>query len=83
LREKVTIRAYWYNVIQFAAGQPAIHRVGPISMNEREIFLAALEKDDPAERAAYLDRACGADQALRQRVDRLLAADVVVGRLIC
>jgi eukaryotic-like serine/threonine-protein kinase len=41
-------------------------------MTEREIFLAALEKDDPAERAAYLDQACGADATLRQRVEALL-----------
>jgi len=41
-------------------------------MTEREIFLAALEKDDPTERAAYLDQACGADAPLRQRVEALL-----------
>ena len=27
-------------------------------MDERSIFIAALEKDDAAERAAYLDQAC-------------------------
>ena len=27
-------------------------------MNERSVFLAVLEIGDPAERAAYLDRAC-------------------------
>jgi hypothetical protein len=43
-------------------------------MTEREIFLAALEKDDPTERAAYLDQACGADTALRQRAEALLRA---------
>src|SRR5438094_7844369 len=41
-------------------------------MTEREIFLAAVEKDEPAERATYLDRACGADATLRQRVEALL-----------
>jgi Protein kinase domain len=41
-------------------------------MTEREIFLAALEKDDPAERAAYLDEACGANTTLRQRAEALL-----------
>jgi serine/threonine protein kinase len=41
-------------------------------MTEREIFLAAVERDEPAERAAYLDEACGADAALRQRVEGLL-----------
>jgi serine/threonine protein kinase/tetratricopeptide (TPR) repeat protein len=43
-------------------------------MSERSIFVAALEKDDPAERAAYLDQACAGDPALRQRLERLLLA---------
>jgi serine/threonine-protein kinase len=38
------------------------------------IFLVALEKKTAAERAEYLDRACGADAELRHRVERLLAA---------
>src|SRR5215468_5896681 len=41
-------------------------------MTEREIFLAAVETDDPADRATYLDQACGADAPLRQRVEVLL-----------
>src|SRR5262249_27098676 len=41
-------------------------------MTERELFLAALEKGDPTERAAYLVEACGADASLRQRVEALL-----------
>ncbi|HKB37538.1 MAG TPA: serine/threonine-protein kinase, partial [Gemmataceae bacterium] len=40
-------------------------------MTEREIFLAALDKD-PAERAAFLDEACGGDAALRRGVEALL-----------
>ena len=43
-------------------------------MNERSIFLAALEIPDPAERAAYLDRACAGDPAVRRGVEGLLAA---------
>jgi serine/threonine protein kinase len=43
-------------------------------VTEREIFLAAVEKDDPTERATYLDQACGADATLRQRVEALLRA---------
>jgi serine/threonine protein kinase/lipoprotein NlpI len=38
------------------------------------IFLAAAEKATAAERAAYLDVACAADPQLRERVERLLAA---------
>jgi serine/threonine protein kinase len=43
-------------------------------MTERTIFLAALELAHPAEREAYLDRACAGDPALRRRVEALLAA---------
>ena len=43
-------------------------------MNERTIFLSALEKDPTDERSAYLDSACGDDSDLRQRLERLLEA---------
>src|SRR5438874_6788239 len=46
------------------------------------VFFAALAKVDPAERAAYLDEACGADVELRRRVDRLLAAHPQVGNFL-
>jgi WD40 repeat protein/serine/threonine protein kinase len=41
-------------------------------MTEQAIFLAALDKDDPAERTVYLDQACGSDTALRKRIEALL-----------
>jgi serine/threonine protein kinase/tetratricopeptide (TPR) repeat protein len=41
-------------------------------MNEREIFIEAIQEECPAERQAYLDRACGSDTVLRQRVEGLL-----------
>jgi hypothetical protein len=41
-------------------------------MQEQSIFTEALEREDPVERAAFLERACGGDAALRQRVERLL-----------
>ena len=41
-------------------------------MTEETIFLTALEKATPADRAAYLDAACAGDPALRQRVEALL-----------
>jgi hypothetical protein len=44
------------------------------SSQVESIFSAALEKRAGAARAAYLDEACGADAALRLRVDRLLEA---------
>jgi tetratricopeptide (TPR) repeat protein len=41
-------------------------------MQEQTIFIEALEIEDEAERAAFLDRACGGGAALRERVGRLL-----------
>jgi len=41
-------------------------------MNEQSLFVEALEKQDPAERAAFLDQMCAGDPALRQRLERLL-----------
>ncbi len=41
-------------------------------MRERDIFIEALHRETPAERAAYLHDACAADADLRQRVERLL-----------
>ena len=41
-------------------------------MTEREIFTNALVRDNPAERAAFLDEACVGDDALRLRVESLL-----------
>src|SRR5262249_56261663 len=44
-------------------------------MNEESLFAAALEKPTLAQRQAFLDEACAGDPALRQRLERLLAAD--------
>ncbi|MCA9117669.1 MAG: serine/threonine protein kinase, partial [Planctomycetaceae bacterium] len=41
-------------------------------MNERDIFLAAIDIADPAERAAWVAEACGADAELQARVEQLL-----------
>src|SRR5262245_24932244 len=40
----------------------------------QSVFLAAVEVADLTERAALLDRKCGGDAELRQRVEKLLAA---------
>jgi WD40 repeat protein len=42
------------------------------AVNEQEIFLAALDFDDPAKRDEYLDRVCGSDEALRRRLAALV-----------
>jgi len=41
-------------------------------MNEETLFIEAVEIRDTAERAAYLDRVCAGDAALRARLERLL-----------
>ena len=46
----------------------------PDSTRPATVFTDALDRTDPADRAAYLDRACGGDADLRRRVEELLAA---------
>jgi eukaryotic-like serine/threonine-protein kinase len=46
------------------------------------IFTEALERTDPADRAAYLVGACAGDAALRRRVEALLAAHDGAGRFL-
>ncbi len=51
-------------------------------MNERDVFIAALERADPAERRAYLDDACRGDDALRRGVEALLDAHERAGSFL-
>src|SRR5262245_22541064 len=44
-------------------------------MNDESLFAAALEAPTGTERQAFLDDACAGDPGLRQRVEKLLAAD--------
>jgi hypothetical protein len=46
------------------------------------LFAEALERTDPADRAAYLDGASAGDAALRRRVEALLAAHDGAGRFL-
>src|SRR5262249_7121553 len=41
-------------------------------MTEREVFIAALQKEDPADRRAYLEQACAQKPELRRQVEQLL-----------
>src|SRR5262249_43035986 len=43
-------------------------------MTDRDLFIAALHRADPAERDAWLDQACAGDADCRRRVDVLLRA---------
>ena len=40
----------------------------------KALFLAAIERDDPADRRAFLDAHAGGDAELRDRLDALLDA---------
>ena len=48
-------------------------------MTERDIFIAALQEEDPARRQAYLDRACAEQPGMRQQVEGLLRLHEGVG----
>src|SRR4051794_20423959 len=41
-------------------------------MSERDIFIAALQQQDPAQRRAFLDETCAGQPELRQQVEHLL-----------
>src|SRR3954471_19481935 len=60
---------------------PSLPLRGP-AMTEEMIFAEALEKSTPIERAAYLDKACGADAVLRQRIETLLESHEAAGGLL-
>src|SRR5438270_4943112 len=51
-------------------------------MNERSIFLEALDKDDATQRSAFLDTACAGDDALRQRLEALLKSHAEAGSFL-
>jgi serine/threonine protein kinase len=51
-------------------------------MNERDLFIAALKKPDVAERAAFLDEACGGDAGLRAQVEALLREHEQLGSFL-
>src|SRR5262249_14577280 len=51
-------------------------------MTEREIFIAALHKKDPAARADYLGKACADDPELRARIEQLLDEQEQLGSFL-
>ena len=54
----------------------------PTPPQAKEIFLAAIEKAEPAERAAFLDEACAGDASLREKVEELLRAHYQPGSFL-
>jgi serine/threonine protein kinase/formylglycine-generating enzyme required for sulfatase activity len=51
-------------------------------MTERDIFLAAIELPDLAERAAYIEKVCAGDATLRGRVEGLLRSHDIAGSFL-
>jgi serine/threonine protein kinase len=51
-------------------------------MSERDVFIAALQLGDPAERQAYLDGACAQQPELRRQVEVLLHLHEGAGRFL-
>jgi hypothetical protein len=51
-------------------------------MNERSLFLEALDKEDATQRSAFLDRECAGDEGLRQRVEALLKSHFEAGHFL-
>jgi WD40 repeat protein/serine/threonine protein kinase len=57
---------------------PGVRAVNEALDRLESLFAAALQQP-PADRAAYLDQACGDDPAVRQRVEALLRAQAAAG----
>lgn len=51
-------------------------------MNERAIFDAAMEIDDPQRRSAYLNQVCGDNAELREHIEGLLEAHESLGSFL-
>ena len=51
-------------------------------MNERAIFIEALNKTSLPDQAAFLNESCGIDVGLRDRVEALLKAHGSAGRFL-
>jgi formylglycine-generating enzyme required for sulfatase activity/serine/threonine protein kinase len=51
-------------------------------MTEEQVFLAALELGNPADRTAYLEKACCGDVEFRRQVEELLAAHFKSGEFL-
>src|SRR5262249_44861359 len=63
-------------------GSQSPDRPGATAMQEQSLFIQALEKEEPAERAAFLKRVCAGDPALRQRIERLLRRHDLAGSFL-
>src|SRR4029450_2596426 len=53
-----------------------------VVVTERDIFMRAFQEPDPAARRALLDRPCGPDPGLRERVEGLLSRAAQAGSFL-
>jgi serine/threonine protein kinase len=67
------------SVAELNTDDPGTHVSGSQHEKLEQLFCQALEKATVAERAAFLDEACGGDAALRTSVEALLRAHVDAG----
>src|SRR5579859_6681115 len=51
-------------------------------MTEEQVFLAVLDLANPADRTAYLEKACGGDVEFRRQVEELLTAHFKTGAFL-
>jgi serine/threonine protein kinase/Tfp pilus assembly protein PilF len=51
-------------------------------MSERDVFIAALQREDPARRQAYLDEVCAGQPGLRRQVEQLLRLHAGAGSFL-
>jgi len=51
-------------------------------MTERALFLDAMERTDPVERARYVDTACAGNPELRARIEALLRSSADAGAFL-
>jgi WD40 repeat protein/serine/threonine protein kinase len=63
-------------------GKACITAKASFPMTEESIFSAALQKFDPAERAAFLNQACEGNAPLRARVEALLGSHEAAGSFL-
>ena len=51
-------------------------------MNEQEIYIEAMSRKDPVDRSRFLDDACGDDDVLRNRLEKLIRRSKQVGSFL-
>src|SRR5262249_6694582 len=67
-------RTSMWRTSRVAVGAPGVSPMTELPLPEESIFAQALEIKSRTERAAFLDRVCGDNQALRAEVEALLRA---------